>query len=128
MHWIRWFSEIDIDDVALVGGKNASLGEMRRELAGLGIPVPDGFAITAEAFREFLRANALAERIAGLLTERKKDDLTALEQCSDTVRQLMLTAALPNEISAEVVAAYRELSSRAGAANLEVAVRSSATA
>jgi pyruvate,water dikinase len=125
---MRWFSDIDIADVPLVGGKNASLGEMRRELTSLGIPVPDGFAVTAEAFREFLRANQLEGRVAQLLAGRDRADLTALERCSDAVRQMMLAAILPNEIASELRAAYRQLSERAGVESLEVAVRSSATA
>ncbi|HEY7569449.1 MAG TPA: phosphoenolpyruvate synthase [Gemmatimonadaceae bacterium] len=128
MRWVKWFSEIGIEDVPLVGGKNASLGEMRRELTALGIPIPDGYAITAEAFREFLRVNGLEARIAALLANRQRDDLEALERSSDAVRQLVLSARLPDEVAAETLAAYSELCSRSGAPALEVAVRSSATA
>src|SRR3970040_848963 len=73
--WTRWFSDLTIADVPLVGGKNASLREMRWERSALGIPIPDGFATTADAFREFLRANDLVESIDKLLEGREKDDV-----------------------------------------------------
>jgi pyruvate,water dikinase len=128
VRWIRWFAEIAIGDVPLVGGKNASLGEMRRELSALGISVPDGFAVTADAFREYLRRNALEERIRTLLRERSREDFGALERASAELRRLVLAAPIPNDIAEEVRAAYRDLSARAGTTSLEVAVRSSATA
>ncbi|MEW5916493.1 MAG: phosphoenolpyruvate synthase, partial [Gemmatimonadota bacterium] len=128
MRWIKWFSDLSIDDVPLVGGKNASLGEMRRELSALGVPVPDGFAVTAEAFREFVRRNELAERITTLLAERAKDDVAALERSSATLRELVMSAPMPNEIAVELAAAYNELCTRSASPALEVAVRSSATA
>jgi pyruvate,water dikinase len=128
MRWIRWFSEIGIADVPLVGGKNASLGEMRRELAGLGIPVPDGFAITADAFRDFLRTNALDQRIPRLMEGHERDDVAALEKRSQTVRALVLAARLPDGLETELLDGYRELSRLLGQETAEVAVRSSATA
>ncbi|HWP03449.1 MAG TPA: PEP/pyruvate-binding domain-containing protein [Gemmatimonadaceae bacterium] len=72
--WIRWFSEIDAADVQEVGGKNASLGEMRRQLAAVGIPVPDGSAITATAFRAYLRHNNLEDRIRSELASGVSHD------------------------------------------------------
>jgi pyruvate,water dikinase len=126
--WVRHFSEIGIADVPLVGGKNASLGEMRRELGPLGITVPDGFALTAEAFRHFLRVNELEERIASLLVGRTHDDAGALETRSRALRNLVLAATLPPDITQAVFEAYRELSERTGVDGVEVAVRSSATA
>jgi hypothetical protein len=68
--WTRWFSEVGIEDVPLVGGKNASLGEMTRELAPLGIRVPDGYAVTAEAYRHFLQSNGLVDRIRDTMEPR----------------------------------------------------------
>ncbi len=126
MQWIRWFSEIGIDDVPLVGGKNASLGEMLRELAPLGVPVPDGFAITAEGFRHFLRANSLEQKILALLATTK--GVADIEAKSLAVRELMLAGTIPPDLAEEIRAAYRELSRRCGEAALEVAIRSSATA
>ncbi len=128
MRWIRWFADIGIGDVPLVGGKNASLGEMRRELASLDVPVPDGFAITAEAFRDFMRANELEQRIAALLADRRPDDTEALDRRSESVRELVLGGHFSNELESEILEAYAELSRRSNSRALEVAVRSSATA
>jgi pyruvate,water dikinase len=128
MQWIRQFSEIGIDDVPLVGGKNASLGEMLRELGPLGVPVPDGFAITAQGFRHFLAASSLQEKIAALLDARGSRGVADLEAKSEAVRALVLGAEIPRDLAEEITAAYRELSRRCGAGELEVAVRSSATA
>ena len=81
LRYIRWFSEIGIDDVPLVGGKNASLGEMYRELSAQGVKVPNGFAVTAEGYRYFLRSAGLDRRIpemlAGLDTRRRRESARA---------------------------------------------------
>jgi pyruvate,water dikinase len=128
VQWIRWFSEVGIDDVALVGGKNASLGEMLRELAPLGVPVPDGFAITAEGFRHFLRANSLEQKIATALSAVGPEGVAGIEAKSLAVRELVLSGTMPPDLADEIRAGYRELSSRYAQPMLEVAVRSSATA
>ncbi len=128
MNYIRWFAEIGIDDVPLVGGKNASLGEMLRELAPLGVPVPDGFAITAEGFRHYLRANALDQRIRELLGETRDNAVADVEAKSLAVREMMLEGVIPQDLAAEILTLYRELSRRSGVDALEVAIRSSATA
>src|SRR3954451_19577618 len=126
MRFVRWFSEVGLSDVDLVGGKNASLGEMIRELAPLGIRVPDGFAVTAEAYREFLRAAELERPIASLLSGIKREDVSDLVERSARIRKLILSSDLPDEIADEAVQAYADLSARYPAA--DVAVRSSATA
>jgi pyruvate, water dikinase len=128
VQWIRWFSEIGIDDVALVGGKNASLGEMLRELAPLGVPVPDGFAVTAEGFRHFLRANSLEEKIETALSAAGAGGVADIEAKSLAVRELVLSGTIPPDLADEIRAGYRELSRRYSQPMLEVAVRSSATA
>ena len=127
MQWIRWFGDIGIDDVSLVGGKNASLGEMLRELRAAGVPVPDGFAITADAFRHFLKANELEGRIAAALAQGDGTGVAALDVRSRAARELVLSGRLPADLEAEVRQCYRELSRRSASATLEVAVRSSAT-
>ena len=76
--WIRWFDDLGMDDVPVVGGKNASLGEMRRALTPLGIRTPDGFATTADAYRAFLRAASLERVIADALG---RVDITDIERC-----------------------------------------------
>src|SRR5207244_13637392 len=78
MRFVRWFKEVGLDDVGLVGGKVASLGEMIRELSPLGIRVPDGFALTAEAYRHFIAAAGIDQQIRELLEGISKDDVHAL--------------------------------------------------
>jgi pyruvate,water dikinase len=125
--YIRWFNEIGINDVSLVGGKNASLGELYRELAPKGIKVPNGFAITAEAYWDLLRRTGLGRRIEEILSGLDTQDAANLQQRGSAIRRELTGAALPNDLAAEIVAAYRELC--AGAAEpVDVAVRSSATA
>ncbi|HZR08023.1 MAG TPA: phosphoenolpyruvate synthase [Myxococcales bacterium] len=128
MRFVRWFSEVGLGDVAVVGGKVASLGEMIRELSPLGIRVPDGFAITADAYRHFISAAGLDERISGLLGGIAAGDVQALVARSAEIRNLILGAELPPEIASEAVAAYQALSQRFGIPETDVAVRSSATA
>ncbi len=126
MQWMRWFTEVGIGDVALVGGKNASLGEMLTELHRAGVPVPDGFAVTVDAFRYFVRANGLEAPIATALT-RAGSDVSALEECSRAARALMMSGRLPADLEAEIRDCYRELARRSASSDLQVAVRSSAT-
>src|SRR5437588_3387252 len=90
--YIRWFSEIGIDDIPLVGGKNASLGEMYRELTPKGVKVPNGFAITAEAYRYFLRKAQLDEKIRSLLRGLDTRDLESLRQRGSQIRHAILAA------------------------------------
>ena len=125
--FIRWFAELGVGDVALVGGKNASLGEMVRELAAEGVRVPNGFAITAEAYRHVLeRAHAwrpLHEALEGLDVQ----DVDALARAAQRARDIVGGAALPDDLVAEIRAAYRRLQAEYGS-DATMAVRSSATA
>ena len=127
MKYIRWFSEIGAADVALVGGKNASLGEMYRELAGEGVRVPNGFAITAEAYRYVLdQADAwprLHKALAGLDTT----DVDDLARRAHLAREIVYGAPLPAELVAEVGVAYARLRAEYGE-QATFAIRSSATA
>lgn len=86
--WTRPFGEIGIDDVPVVGGKNASLGEMTRELGDLGVRVPDGYAVTADAYRHFLDANDLTGRIRELMAGLDEGDVEDLTRRSSEVRNL----------------------------------------
>jgi len=122
------FDEVGLDDVARVGGKNASLGEMIRTLAPLGVRVPDGFAVTAEAYRHFLRSAGLEQRIREILRGVRKDDVEDLVARGDRIRALMLGATLPKELESEIADRYRALSIAYGVPEVDVAVRSSATA
>lgn len=124
--WVRWFETLSIEDVPLVGGKNASLGEMYRQLSARGVRVPNGFAITAEAYRDFLRENALDERIREILADLNTRDVANLRERGRLVREAILAAELPGDLEQ----AIRESYCRLGGPQhpLDVAVRSSATA
>jgi pyruvate,water dikinase len=124
---IKWFEDVTIDDVPLVGGKNASLGEMVRELAGKGVKVPGGFAITAHAYRHFLHEARLQPVIHAALAGLDTRNMANLGERGQTVRQAILNATLPDDLQKQITEAYQKLQ---GDAKLPpaVAVRSSATA
>ena len=121
------FTAVGIGSIAEVGGKNASLGEMIRELAGEGVRVPGGFATTAAAYRHLLRHNGLMAPLAELLTGLDADDLGALQRAGKAARSLLLNAELPADLAEAILAAYRGLAAPDGVLPA-VAVRSSATA
>jgi pyruvate, water dikinase len=125
--YVRWLETLGSDDVARVGGKNASLGEMIRALQGEGIRVPDGFATTADAYRAFLEANDLLPKIRTRLNDWQ-DGGSSLAQLGKSLRRLFQQAEFPEDIAAVICQAYRELSQRYGVDEVDVAVRSSATA
>jgi len=125
--YIAWFDELGKGDVPLVGGKNASLGEMIRNLAADGVRVPPGFATTAAAYRRFVEANDLAAAMGPRL-EALGAGRASLAETGRAIREAFLGAAWPDELAREIVGAYRELSRRADADAVDVAVRSSATA
>ena len=125
--YIRWFRDIKLPDVAQVGGKTASLGELYNELGGEGVRVPNGFAITADAYRAMLDANGLRERVGAILNGVTGEDVTAVAAAGAELRRLVAAAPLPPGLEADVIAAYRELGREYGP-EPAVAVRSSATA
>jgi len=125
--FIKWFADITIEDIPLVGGKNASLGEMVRELADQGVSVPDGFAITAEAYRHFIREAGLNDFIEQQLADLDTHDSKNLSQRGHAVRQAIRGAALPEDLQQQIAEAYQHLQGESGT-TLDVAVRSSATA
>lgn len=125
--WIRWFAELSMADVPLVGGKNASLGELVRELTPLGVRIPDGFAVTAEAFREVIRRSGIQGQLEAALAGLDKRDVRALARAGARCRELVYGAGLPAEIEAEILDAYDRLEAEYGS-DLSLAVRSSATA
>ncbi len=126
-NYIRWFSETTIDDVPIVGGKNASLGEMYRELTGQGIKIPNGFSITAEAYWELLEAGGILEKLKKVMEGLDTSDVAELSKRGKAARDLVLEAGLPDEIWAEIKGAYDRLCEEYGE-ETDVAVRSSATA
>ena len=120
------FRQLRMTDVEIVGGKNASLGEMLSQLEAGGIRVPDGFATTAHAFREFLRENGLRERISERLKRLDVDDVRALAQAGQEIRQWVADAKLPASLEAAVREHHQRLVGEGD--GVSVAVRSSATA
>lgn len=125
--FIRWFREVNLADIPLVGGKNASLGEMYRELTPRGIRVPNGFAVTAEGYRYFLRVGKLRDHIHEILADLDTDDLSNLAERGRRVREAILATTFPQDLQDEITSAYAKLCEEYGA-ETDVAVRSSATA
>jgi len=124
--WVVSLEQVGINDVGRVGGKNASLGEMISHLSALGVSVPTGFATTADAYRDFLAENNLAERIKAKLADLDTDDVNALAVAGNEIRQWIIDAPLQPALEAKVSTYLTKL--QAGNAQLAVAVRSSATA
>ena len=123
--YIKKFSEIGIEDISTVGGKNASLGEMYSKLSSKGIAVPDGFAYTVSAFKSFLTINQLDNPIKKLMLQLDKVNYSNLKEIGASARKLIMNATLTKELENNIINAYKELSN---GVDIEVAVRSSATA
>ncbi|MFQ6549011.1 phosphoenolpyruvate synthase [Aestuariibius sp. 2305UL40-4] len=124
---VIWFDTLARGDVALVGGKNSSLGEMVQALAGAGIKVPPGYATTSDAYRAFLNHNDLVTMIAETVAELE-DHKISLQEAGRIIRAAIVRGDWPEDIRAAITTAYEELSERAGVKEVPVAVRSSATA
>jgi pyruvate,water dikinase len=128
MHYVMRLRETGLRDVGLVGGKNASLGELLTKLSPVGVSVPDGFAVTAKGYRRFLKHGALEEPIRRVLDGVKRDDVQDLALRAERIRELMVTAPFPLDLMDEIAESYRRLSQAYGEEASDVAVRSSATA
>ena len=125
--YIRWFRELGIEDVPVVGGKNASLGEMYRELMPLGVRIPNGFATTAQAYRDTLEQAGVWPKLRELMAGLDPDDVEDLARRGARARALIYGAPLPEALHQEILEAYHALQAEYGE-DLSVAVRSSATA
>lgn len=125
---VVWLKSVDLKDISLVGGKNASLGEMLRTLSSKGINVPDGFVVTSLAYKEFMEYNRLFPKIKGILEKININDVESLKNGSKEIQGLVKSGRFPENLKCEIVKFYRELSQRYGVDELPVAVRSSATA
>ncbi len=137
--YVLWFDEIGMGDLPLVGGKNASLGEMRRELSKLGVDIPNGFAVTVNAYHDFLEEGTVQEwqyimkkpgvreNIQDILSDLDVDDMENLAERGSRVRRLIYSLEFPMKIVEEIIKAYRKLCKEYGE-DTDVAVRSSATA
>ncbi|CAK8723756.1 phosphoenolpyruvate synthase [Candidatus Electronema halotolerans] len=124
---ILWFDEIGIEDVPLVGGKNASLGEMYQHLTGKGVAVPHGFAITAYAYRYLLKEAGVEEEIRKVLSDLDTEDMANLAERGEKCRNIIRNAPFPPLLRDAIIEAYKKMEAEYGE-NVDVAVRSSATA
>jgi len=125
---IIWFNEISKEDVSLVGGKNASLGEMICHLTPKGINIPDGFATTSLAYYDFLKKTGLKNKIEEILKDIDFSNIKMLGEKGRTIRKLIIRSELPSELKDEIIRFYRLLSQKYNERETDVAIRSSATA
>lgn len=125
--YVRFFEDMGIEDVPLVGGKNASLGEMFQKLSGQGVRIPHGFAITAAAYRHMLDEAGAWERLHAELDDLDPDDVGALARKAKRAREIVYGAGLPDDLAAQILEGYRALQQEYGE-EVSLAVRSSATA
>ena len=125
--FILWFDDIGIDDVPMVGGKNASLGEMYQHLTSKGVAVPHGFAITAHAYRHLLKTAGVEQAILDALEGLDTHDLHNLQSRGEKVRDIIRTAKFPDDLRKEIEESYNKMEAEYGT-DVDVAVRSSATA
>ncbi len=122
--YLKWFNELSSDDIALVGGKNASLGELMR----LGANVPEGFAVTSHAYDKFIQTNGLTEFIERQLADVDVNDVEKLEIASKGIREKILEARFPKDLEDSIIDSYEKLCKLSQNGNVSCAVRSSATA
>jgi len=127
MKFVRFFKELGIKDVDEVGGKNASLGEMYNKLTNLGINVPNGFGVTAEAYRYFLKHNGLDEKFAEIFKKFNPEDIDQLKKVGKECRDMIINGEIPKDLKDEILQGYSELKKEYGD-KVSLAVRSSATA
>jgi pyruvate,water dikinase len=127
MKYVKFFSEISAEDTPLVGGKNANLGEMYNKLADVGVPVPDGFAVTAEGYDYFIQFNNLEEKIHNVLKGLDTHNIEDLHKRGEEIRNLIKSGEFPEDLKNEILSAFQKLKEEYGE-DLTVAVRSSATA
>ncbi|MDD5433447.1 MAG: phosphoenolpyruvate synthase [Candidatus Pacebacteria bacterium] len=126
--YILWFEEISKKDIAIVGGKNASLGEMYSSLREKGVNVPNGFALTAQSFWYFLKANNIDQAIKDLFAQLNPNDIESIRETGKKVRGLVSRASFPDDLEQEILDAYHKLSAFYAQKYADVAIRSSATA
>jgi pyruvate,water dikinase len=126
--YILWFEELGIGDVPYVGGKNASLGEMYQKLTSKGVNIPNGFAVTAAAYRHLLRDAGIEDDVKNALAGLDTHNIKNLQERGRKVRSIIRYAKLPEDLEQEIREAYQKLCEMAGVNDVDVAVRSSATA
>jgi pyruvate,water dikinase len=128
MNYTLPLKNVGINDIPLVGGKNASLGEMLQHLTALGVNIPDGFVITVAAYYEFVKHNSLEEKIKSVVDAIDYESIESLRRGGMQVRQMILNGRFPKEMSEQIIISYEKLSKQYGQDLTDVAVRSSATA
>jgi len=126
--YIKWLDEVSAKDVHLVGGKNASLGEMIKELKSEGVNVPYGFALTADSYWYLLDSSDLRHKIQDVLSDLDTHDINAMKEKTKKARDLIFNAVMPDDLYDEIKEAYKKLSEYYNEEESDVAVRSSATA
>ncbi len=126
--YVLWFKEINIKDVPIVGGKNASLGEMYRNLSKKGVNIPNGFAVTAQSYFYFLEKGEIKKTIQKILSEFNAKSIKSLQKTGKEIRKLILKTPLPEDLEEDIIKNYRKLCKIYKQDDLDVAVRSSATA
>jgi pyruvate,water dikinase len=124
---VIWFDDLELKDIPQVGGKNASLGEMRRELRPKGVNIPDGYAVTAHAYQYLLKSAGVSDQIHKILSDLDTHDLQNLSSKGQQIRSLIYNIEFPEDLKKEVIDSYQKLCQEYGE-NTDVAVRSSATA
>jgi len=122
--YVLSLNKITLKDVPLVGGKNASLGEMKRELSPKGINIPDGFALTTKAYWRFLKANKIDKELEKIFSNYKPGDIKSLQETGKKARKLIKSAEFPKDLKRKIIRAYRRLEKKYGK-DVDVAVRSS---
>jgi len=126
--YILWFKEISAKDISLVGGKNASLGEMYSQLSKKGVNIPNGFALTSETFRYLLRENNMDKKLKKIFEKFNLKSIKSLQETGRRARSLILKSRFPEDLKAEIIKSYKKLSKKYGENNTDVAVRSSGVA
>lgn len=125
---ILWFKELSVKDVPLVGGKNASLGEMFSQLTKKGVSVPDGFALTSKAYWYYLKENKINKKLEKIFKNFNPDSLVSLKKTGKAARELVFKVDFPEDLKQEILESYKELSKKYNQKYTDVAIRSSATA
>ncbi len=129
MNYVVWLDRVGLGDLALVGGKNASLGHMIRTCTHIGIHVPPGFAVTTHAYRHFVEAHGIADDLDAIVESlRTHNDTASISKAATKARELINNAAIADDLAGAICDAYKKLCQLCGRTNLDVAVRSSATA
>ncbi|MAG16371.1 phosphoenolpyruvate synthase [Candidatus Woesearchaeota archaeon] len=125
---VLWFDEVNIKDVSLVGGKNASLGEMHRELTAKGVRIPNGFATTSFVYKKFMKEAGIKKEVRKILKNLNVRNYEKLSDAGSKIRKLILNSTFPEDMRNNILKHYKELGKKYGMQNADVAVRSSATA